>query len=106
MYSAPGPDAIHPTMIKKTGYGMDVALLDTFNTCWIEGSYPEIWKQEHRLYLPKPPKDTYTTIKSYRSITLLSIIGKLYERIGNGRLSAFMEQNGLLSPFQYAYRKH
>ena len=106
MYSAPGPDGIHPIMVKKAGHAMDAALLDTFNTCWVEGTYPEIWKQEHRIYLPKPHKATYNIPKSYRSITLVSIIGKLYERIGNSRLSAFMEQNGLLSPFQYAYRKH
>jgi len=33
-------------------------------------------------------------------------MGKTYERIGSNRLYSFMEQNGLLSPFQYAYRKN
>ena len=40
------------------------------------------------------------------TISLVSNMGKTYERIGSNRLYSFMEQNGLLSPFQYAYRKH
>ena len=107
MHSAPASaDKILPIMLKKGGKALESALLDTFNTCWIDGVYPQIWKREDRNYLQKADKPTYNSAKSYRSISLVSNMGKTYERIGSNRLYSFMEQNGLLSPFQYAYRKN
>ena len=43
---------------------------------------------------------------SMNSMVMITGLGKTYERIGSNRLYSFMEQNGLLSPFQYAYRKN
>ena len=93
-------------MLKKSHEILHYTLLDVYNTCWTEGSYPQRWKEEYRIYLPKANKKSHNFAKAYRSITLVSVIGKTYERIGSDRLTAFMEQNGLLSPYQYAYRKN
>ena len=107
MHSAPASsDKILPIMLKKGGKTLEAALLDTYDTCWTHGVYPQIWKREDRIYLPKADKLSYNTAKAYRSISLVSNMGKTYERIGSNRLYSFMEQNGLLSPFQYAYRKN
>ena len=45
------------------------------------GYYPKDWKQENKIYLKKPRKDSYHDHKSYRPISLTNILGKILERI-------------------------
>ncbi len=105
-HSAPGPDQILPIMVKEGGPNMVAALHNTFIKCWSRGIFPGAWKREDRIYLEKPNKEDYTTGKSYRSISLSPVVGKLYERVGEARLKVFMSQNGLYEAYQYAYRRN
>ncbi len=49
---------------------------------------------------------TYNVAKSYRSLSLTSILGKIYERIAVSRLQHFMQSNGLYDQYQYAYQQN
>ena len=54
--------------------------------------------------VPKPGKDL-SSAKNYRPISLLSCLGKLFERLLAGRLSKYIEQKGLFNKNQSGYRK-
>ena len=105
-HSAPGSDGILPIMITKAGILIEAAFLCIFNKCWTSGLFPDKWKEETRIFIPKPDKETYNIPKAYRGLALTSVPGKLYERIGQFRLFHFMKEHGLFDPFQYAYQRN
>ena len=45
-------------------------------------------------------------LDNYRPISLLSIFSKIYEKIMANRLSKYIEENELLSKYQYGFRKN
>jgi len=58
-----------------------------YNTCLLEGTFPDRWKRQKLLLLPKPGKPAGET-SSYRPICLLDTIGKVFERVIATRLNA------------------
>ena len=55
--------------------------------------------------LPKPGKSNYNTVRSYRPITLESVIGKVMERVINKRLVWKLEVEEGVGKTQFAFRK-
>jgi len=55
--------------------------------------------------IPKPNKEDYNNCRSYRPITLESVVGKLFERVIKTRLTWKLESEGSIANTQYAYRK-
>ena len=74
---------------------INVSFLQNFRRAWKEGLIVPIGK-------PQKPK---TQVESYRPITLLSCIGKLYERIIQRRLEFIAEKDNYLSQSQSGFRK-
>lgn len=60
------------------------------------GHHPEAWKRAREVLLWKPKKLKYTTVKSYRIISLLHCLGKVYERVVADMLSQWYEINPIL----------
>lgn len=56
---------------------------------------PEEFKLDPKVMLPKPGKSDYNTVRSYRQITLESVIGKVMERVICSRLVWKLEVNGV-----------
>ena len=75
-----------------------------FNMCLNEGKLPKAFLLDHKIVIPKPFKESYNSCKSYRPVTLESLIGKVFIRIIYNRLLWFFETNNLFSPTQDAYR--
>jgi hypothetical protein len=65
--------------------------------------FPTAWKTAHTVMIPKPGKCPNDP-KSYRPISLLSITGKIFERILTNRLQLTLESNNLLPPEQFGFR--
>jgi ribonuclease HI/retron-type reverse transcriptase len=105
-HSAPGPDQILPIMISEAGDVTKEALQQLFQKCWSSYSVPSIWKEENRIYIPKPGKDDYHIEKASRPLSLTSSVGKLMERIICQRLVWYLEAAGLMDPLQFAYRRN
>ena len=63
------------------------------------------WKQAKVIMLPKPGKDL-TKPTSYRPISLLPAIGKVFERIIASRLSTFLEKTNYFDENQAGFRKN
>ena len=67
--------------------------------------YPVVRKRASGLVIHKHGKDDYTKLKAYRSISLLSCMGKVVEKVVTELLSEEAEQGGLLSNGQLGSRK-
>ena len=101
---ATGQDQIANEMLKNLSDNGKIELLRLINQSWLEGTCPGPWKSGEIIPLPKPGKDHQIT-SSFRPICLLSVIGKLQERIIKCRLEQFLESNNKLDPSQAGFRK-
>ena len=97
------PDGIHPLMLRHTGTFFKIACLELFNLCLHAGTY--IWNLGIVIFLRKPHKEDYNIAKSFRSITLTSYVGKLFERIIERRLRIDLEARGLIDDSQEGFKK-
>ena len=101
--SAVGLDGINYRVIKHLpdSYFSQIAYL--LSTCMRLGHFPSAWKNAKTILIPKPGKDTREA-KNFRPISLLSCLGKLFERVIARRVSNYMEQNNLFSTSQSGFR--
>ena len=102
--SAPGEDQISYLILKNLYREQlsDIALI--YNSCLKTGYFPMAWKQAKVVMLPIPGKDL-TKPTSYRPISLLPAMGKIFERIVASRLSAFLEKVDYFNKNQAGFRK-
>ena len=101
---APGKDLIIAPLLKRLPPTFKTTLLKLFNKCWEEGVVPQAWKDAVVVPIPKAGKSR-TTASGYRPISLTSHVGKLYERLVQGRLIHYVEEHGLLPKSQAGFRR-
>ena len=75
--------------------------LNLFNACFTHGLWPDKFRRSVTVVIPKPGKDDYTKIKSYRPIILLSTIAKWMEKIINEWIQYNAHKYGILHPCQF-----
>jgi ribonuclease HI len=68
------------------------------------GFVPDSWKQATVIPLLKPGKERQKP-ESYRAISLLSCLSKIFERLVNARLTWHLETKNLLPNYQSGFRK-
>ena len=78
-------------------------LLKLFNGCLELGVFPEVWKIGLLKLLIKGDDKDETDPRSYRPICLLSVIGKLFEKVLVKRLSQTALAPGKLSDKQFGF---
>ncbi|GBP21610.1 RNA-directed DNA polymerase from mobile element jockey [Eumeta japonica] len=100
---APGLDGVNNNAIKCFSAPLVALLVAFFNACIQNCHFPEAWKEAVIIGIPKPgkPRDLPT---SYRPISLLSGLGKLFEKVLNSRLSDHLLGNGLIINEQFGFR--
>ncbi|CAG2243004.1 unnamed protein product [Mytilus edulis] len=79
-------------------------LHELYNTCFCNGIVPDVWCQNIIQPLLKKGKD-YRDPLSYRCISLMSTVAKVFSHILNKRLVKYIEENDLLSEEQNGFRK-
>ena len=102
--SAPGIDKITHSIIKNFPEKTITALIMIFNSCLEIGYFPNYWKAAKiKLVLKrdKPPTDP----KSYRPISLLSTLGKLFEKVILSGLEGELRKIGFKNDIQSGFRK-
>ena len=104
--STPGPDKVHPKMIKKSDSYIVSAILLLIQICWQAAVFPTEFKKQNMIYLQKADKEDYHHEKSYRPISLTSILGKILEKFVARRLVAYLQSTDFFTNQpQFAYLK-
>ena len=100
-----GIDNVYNIILKKAiGTGFYKLLARAFTISLKLGFIPYVWKVAVLCMLIKPDKPPSQTT-SYRPISLLSAIMKLFERVIEKRLRRHLEDNGFFSKYQSGFRK-
>jgi hypothetical protein len=101
--SSPGLDRVHNKHLSLLPPEYKSWLLKIFNESFTSGTVPHEWKTALIIPISKPNK-ALTSTNSYRPISLLSCVAKLMERLVNGRLNFFLEQNHSFRASQGGFR--
>lgn len=99
---AAGPDYIPPEALKADIPVTVDILHDLFVKVWNEENFPADWREGHLVKLPK--KGDLSNCNNYRGITLLSIPGKVFNRVILERVKEATDSQ--LRDNQAGFRKH
>ena len=98
---SPGHDGIQDKFLKLAGENLACSLCVLFNTCFDSCVFPTSMKMADICPVYKKPDNLCKD--NYRSVNLLTVFSKLFERIVAEQMTAFFEN--ILSPLVSAYRK-
>ena len=98
-----GWDQINDIIIKTIHSIEPQFLLKLFNICLRFGYFPKLWKISVIKILLKSKDKDKSEVKSYRPISLLSKIAKLFEKLIINRINHHMFSNNLLSKSQFGF---
>ncbi|KAL1447787.1 hypothetical protein WDU94_010908 [Cyamophila willieti] len=101
---APGHDMITNEIVKMFPWKAVLFLTAVFNACFRLGYFPSAWKHAEVIVLCKPNKPK-NSVGSYRPISLLPCLSKLFERVIHTRLKSIMEDWNVLPTFQFGFRE-
>ena len=103
---APGHDLITTRMLQEIPRKGIVMLTQIFNAILRLRHFPRDWKVAKIIMLPKPGKQL-EDCKSYRPISLLPTLAKLFEKLFAKRLSEVVESAEIIPNHQFGFRgKH
>ncbi|XP_046629480.1 uncharacterized protein LOC124309685 [Neodiprion virginianus] len=107
---APGPDGIHPEVIKRIYRVNPTPLGETIKRCLERRYFPRIWKDAELILIPKGTSKTdgvegERKKQGYRPISLLSVLGKTLERVVDTKIKDHLKNRGFLSKNQYGFRE-
>lgn len=90
-------------MLKHFPVALIYLLVSIFNAAMANCTFPDVWKEATVIGIPKPGKKA-TEPSSYRPISLLSSLGKIYERLLLIRLWSYVYELKLLPDEQFGFR--
>ena len=100
---ASGPDCIPVMVLKNCQLELSYMLAELFNKCLKESCFPDYWKVSSVVPLFKNVGER-STGKSYRPVSLYSVVSKFVEKLVNNRIVDHLQKCGLFSDFQYGFR--
>jgi exonuclease III len=103
--SAPGEDEISYKLLKESPLSLLQSLATLYTRCLTVGYFPAAWKSAIGVMIPKPNKDLKCA-SSYRPISLLNTIGKLFERVLTSRMLHHFHEVNFFNKWQRAYLQH
>lgn len=98
-----GFDDITNRLIKNIPSLMIDKIVEVFNACLRLGYFPKDWKVAKVIALDKPGKDP-TIPSNKRPISLLPVIGKLFEKVILERMVDFENANNIIIKQQFGFR--
>jgi hypothetical protein len=101
--SSPGLDGITPDILKTAISSVVEPLTYICNLSIISATFPNILKVAS--ITPIFKTGSREEVTNYRPISLLSVIGKIIEKIINSQLLSYLERNNSLSPNQFGFRQ-
>ena len=100
--SAPGPDGIHPRILRETSHVICIPLALFFNRVLETGAIPHEWKLGR--VVPIFKKGDKKDPRNYRPVSLTSVPCKVLESLVRDRLVAHLTDSHLLSVTQHGFR--
>jgi len=100
--AAVGCDGVSLQILRRCFVVVGPHVLRVINRSIITGEVPRLWKQA--IVVPIHKSGDKGEPGNYRPISILSVIGKLAEKVVCTHLTEFLESNDLLFRGQYAYR--
>ena len=100
---ASGPDCIPVVVLKNCEPELSYILAELFNKCIKQFCFLDWWKVSPVVPLFKNVEEK-STAKSYRPVSLLSVVSKVFEKLVTNRIVDHLEKCGLFSDFQYGFR--
>ncbi|GBP17106.1 Probable RNA-directed DNA polymerase from transposon X-element [Eumeta japonica] len=101
---APGIDGISNKMLIELPRVAVRILLFIFNAMLRLEYYPNNWKVAVVKMIPKPGKDL-TKAESYRPISLLPTMSKLFEKLLVAKLSPILAERNCIPDHQFGFRR-
>ena len=98
-----GCDSISASMLKFIPEEISSVLAKIFNMPIALGSFPIQWKAATVTAVYK--KGNRSDINNYRSISILPLVAKIFERAVDRQFRIFLESHKLLSQHQHGFRK-
>ena len=95
---ASGPDCILVVVLRNCEPVLSYIPAKLFNMCMKESGFPYCWKVSSVVPVFK------NVAKTYRPVSILSVVGKVFEKLVNNRIVDHLEKCGLFSDFQYGFR--
>ena len=96
-----GPDMINNRILREIADSVSPVLTDIFNTSLSTSKVPDIWKQSN--VSPVFKKDDKTNVENYRPISLISSVGKTFEKAVYKHIHNFILANQIMTPFQSGF---
>ena len=98
---SPGPDGIHPRVLKECAAELAGPLHILFQTSLSEGSLPTAWKEAK--VTPIFKKGSRADVDNYRPVSLTSVCCKVMEKLIRHAVMNHMIINGFLSDYQHGF---
>lgn len=97
-----GWDGISTTVVKAAKHVLVPLLSHIFNASFSTGIFPQYFKKA--VVHPIFKSGDRDCVANYRPISVLNIMSKIFEKIINKRLLAFLHTNNILSENQFGFR--
>ena len=99
-----GPDGISPKLLKVAADIIAPSLTTLFNLSLNQGRFPQFWKNANVLPLHK--KGSMDDLNNYRPVSLLSCVGKIFEKVVHKHVFNYIRDKNLLSEHQSGFKKN
>ena len=99
---SPGPDQLHPRMLRELASVLKIPLFILFRKSLDKGQLPLQWKCAH--VSPIFKKGNRSSPCNYRPVSLTSVVCKLMETLIRDSLVTHMEENHLVCHQQHGFR--
>lgn len=97
-----GNYGIHIKFLKIVFEEIQTVLCHIFNFSLLNSVYPSQWKK--CIVLPFPKVKNPTECKNYRPINILSVLGKVLDKLVYKQVCEFVNENSILNKYQSGYR--
>ena len=102
VHSASGPDGVSAWMLHTFADELAPSIASLFNLSLKAGKLPDEWKMAN--VVPIPKNSHIQDVRSYRPISLLSIISKTLERFVHRILMEHLSANSVITNHQYGFQ--
>ena len=98
-----GISGVRASVVKLSLKSLNTEFTHLLNTSIITNKFPKRWKKA--TVTPIPKKGDLQLVSNYRPISLLPTPGKVMEKLVHHQLIDHIENNSLLSDYQYGFRR-